>query len=142
MAVAEDIGPDVDLLADDSFDWKTTSIDDGVNVFDVDAMFGKVADRPDAGVSCHGSMALCRPVDPPGRRKGTDGTWTRPVLFQAIFEGRVTLENVKSYRANHPVLAEQTRIALVVGRSIQTKPFAPHARSGLSIARRDHGPRF
>jgi hypothetical protein len=105
-------------------------------------MFGKVADRPDAGVSCHGSIALCRPVDPPGRRKGIDGTWTRPVWFQAIFEGRVAVENVKSYWVIHPVLAEQTRTAPVVGRSIQTKPFAPHARSGRSIARCDHGPRF
>jgi hypothetical protein len=82
MAVAEDIGPDVDLLADNALDWKTASIDDGVNVFDVDAMFRKVADGSDAGVGCHGSIVLCRPVDPPGRRKGIDGTWTRPLWFQ------------------------------------------------------------
>ena len=74
MAVAEDIGPDVDLLADDALDWKTASIDDGVNVFDVDAMLGKVTDGPDAGVSCHGSIALCRPVDPPERR--ATGAWS------------------------------------------------------------------
>jgi hypothetical protein len=86
MPVAEDIGPDVDLFADDSLDRKTTSIDDGVNVFDVDAMFRKVADRPNAGVGCHGSNGLCRPVDPPGRRKRIDGTWTRPIWFQAAFK--------------------------------------------------------
>jgi hypothetical protein len=55
MPVAEDIGPDVNLLADDSLDWKTASIDDGVDVFDVDAMFRKVADGPNAGIGCHGS---------------------------------------------------------------------------------------
>jgi hypothetical protein len=80
MAVAEDIGPDVDLLADDALDWKTAAIDDGVNVFDVDAMLGKVTDGPDAGVSCHGSIALCRPVDPPGRRKGIDANLDPPGL--------------------------------------------------------------
>jgi hypothetical protein len=58
MPVAEDIGPDIDLLADDSLDWKTAPIDDGVNVFDVDAMFRK-ADGPDAGLRCHGSIVLC-----------------------------------------------------------------------------------
>ena len=58
MPVAEDIGPDIDLLADDSLDWKTASIDDGINVFDVDAMFRKAADGPDAGFRCHGSIVL------------------------------------------------------------------------------------
>jgi hypothetical protein len=55
----EDIGPDIDLLAEDSLDWKTASIDGGVNVFDVGAMFRKAADGPDAGFCCHGSIALC-----------------------------------------------------------------------------------
>jgi hypothetical protein len=64
MPVAEDIGPDVDLFADDSLDRKTPSIDDGVNVFDVDAVFRKVADGPDAGAGCHDSLALAAPVDP------------------------------------------------------------------------------
>jgi hypothetical protein len=59
VPVVEDIGPDIDLLADDSLDWKTASIDDGVNVFDVDAMFRKAADGPDAGFRCHGSIVLC-----------------------------------------------------------------------------------
>ena len=87
-------------------------------------------------------LRFAAPVDPPGRRKGIDGTWTGPVWFQAIFEGRVTVENVKSYRAIHPVLAEQTRIALVC-RSIDPDETICTARKvGLSIARRDHGPRF
>jgi hypothetical protein len=64
MPVAEDIGPDVDLFADDSLDRKTTSIDDGVNVFDVDAVFRKVLDGPDAG--CHGSIALAALSTSPG----------------------------------------------------------------------------
>src|SRR4029077_13751888 len=59
MAIAKNIGPDIDLLADDSLDWKTASIDDGVNVFDVDAMFRKAADGPDAGFRCHGSIVPC-----------------------------------------------------------------------------------
>src|SRR5262249_23435701 len=66
MAVAEDIGPDLDLLADDALDWKTAAIDDGVNVFDVDAMLGKVTDGPDAGVGCHGSIALAALSTRPG----------------------------------------------------------------------------
>ncbi|HET9244685.1 MAG TPA: hypothetical protein VFO15_02670 [Xanthobacteraceae bacterium] len=66
MPVAEDIGPDVDLFADDSLDRKTTSIDDGVNVFDVDAVFRKVVDGPDAGAGCHGFIALAALSTRPG----------------------------------------------------------------------------
>src|SRR5262249_49197395 len=66
MPIAEDIGPDLDLFADDSLYRKTTSIDDGVNVFDVDAVFRKVVDGPDAGAGCHGSIALAAPLTRPG----------------------------------------------------------------------------
>jgi hypothetical protein len=54
MPIAKDIGPDLHLLADSPLDRKTASIDDGINAFDVDAMSGKVADGPDAGIRCHG----------------------------------------------------------------------------------------
>jgi hypothetical protein len=49
-------------------------------------VFRKVADGPDAGAGCHGSLALAAPSTRPGRRKGVDGTWTRPLWFPATFE--------------------------------------------------------
>jgi hypothetical protein len=33
-----------------------------------------------------------RPIDPPGRRKGIDGTWTGPLWFQGRVSGCVTPE--------------------------------------------------
>ena len=62
MSIAKDIGPDLDLLADGPLDGKTASIDDGVHVFDVDAMSGEVTDGPDAGIRCHGAIVFCCPM--------------------------------------------------------------------------------
>src|SRR5262249_60297114 len=62
----EHLAPDPALLADDALDWKTAASDDGINVFEVDAMLGKVPDGPDAGVGCHGSIALAALSTRPG----------------------------------------------------------------------------
>jgi hypothetical protein len=61
MSIAKDIGPDLDLLAEGPLNGKTASIDDGIHVFDVDAMSGEVADGADAGIRCHGSIVFFLP---------------------------------------------------------------------------------
>ena len=66
MSIAENIGPDAHLLADGSLDRKTAATDEGVDVLDIDAMSRKVADGPDAGIRCHGSIVVCCPL---GRQK-------------------------------------------------------------------------
>jgi len=67
MAIAKNIGPDLHLLANGSLDRKTAAIDEGVDVLDVDAMSGKVADGPNAGIRCHGSIVVL--LAAPGRQK-------------------------------------------------------------------------
>lgn len=64
MAIANNIDPYLHGLAGDPLDRKTAGVDDGVNVFDVDAATRQVADRRDSHVRCHGSVVLCRPVSP------------------------------------------------------------------------------
>jgi hypothetical protein len=72
MAIAKNIGPDLYFLADGSLDRKTAAIDEGINVLDVDAMSGKVADGPNAGIRCHGSIVVCWRPDGKSRIDGTD----------------------------------------------------------------------
>jgi hypothetical protein len=72
MAIAKNIGPDLYCLADGSLDRKTAAIDEGINVLDVDAMSGKVADGPNAGIRCHGSIVVCWRPDGKCRIDGTD----------------------------------------------------------------------
>src|SRR5262245_28429216 len=69
ISIANDIGPDVYLLADHALDRETACIDDWINVLDVDALTGEVDDGPDAHVRCHGLIVLCRSAGPPGRQK-------------------------------------------------------------------------
>jgi hypothetical protein len=69
MSIAHDIGPDLHLLADHSLDRETACIDDRVNVLDINALTGEVADGPDAHVRCHGLIVLRRSAGPPGRQK-------------------------------------------------------------------------
>jgi hypothetical protein len=44
MAVAKDIRPNVHRLADDAFDWKTSCVDERINVLDVDTTAGTATD--------------------------------------------------------------------------------------------------
>ena len=66
LAIAEDVGPNLHLLADGAFDRKTAAVDEGIDVLDIDAMSREIADGADAGVRCHGSIVCCCP---PGRQK-------------------------------------------------------------------------
>ena len=72
MPTAKNIGPDLYFLAYGSLDRKTAAIDEGINVLDVDAMSGKVADGPNAGIRCHGSIVVCWRPDGKSRIDGTD----------------------------------------------------------------------
>src|SRR5215467_7480862 len=111
MPVAEDIGPDVDLFADDSLDRKTTSIDDGVNVFDVDAVFRKVVDGPDAGAGCHGSVALAALSTRPGGGGALMEPGAAPFGSRPRLRSRCA-EKQEIAWAIDGVLREQTRIAV------------------------------
>src|SRR5262249_50320703 len=69
MPVANNVGPDIHLFADDSLDRETACIDGWVHVLDVNALPRKGSDGSDAHVGCHGSIVAGRPARTPGRRK-------------------------------------------------------------------------
>ena len=71
MTVPKDICPHLHRLAGNAFDRKPAGIDDRINVLDVDATTGKVADGGHTHVRCHVSIVHCRPVSPPGRQEGS-----------------------------------------------------------------------
>src|SRR5262245_3896587 len=113
MSIANDIGPDLHLLADHSLDRETACIDDRVNVLDVDALTGEVADGPDAHVRCHGLIVLlpfCRPARSAEGHDG-DGTDTSPLWFRGCAAVQVGLRprNDKDC-ATAAASTEQTRI--------------------------------
>src|SRR5205085_4559133 len=92
----ENIGPDLDGLANDPFGRESAAVDKRVDVFDVDAATGKVADRGEAHVRGHVSIVLCH------RRSAgeTAGKWNRslPFLVPCRHGGLPNIERVAGIR--------------------------------------------
>jgi hypothetical protein len=86
MSVAEDVGPDVDRLADDALDRETPAIDARINVLDQEAVTGKAAARFHARLRNHGLMALAVEF-PPGDGTGLieAPTANRLIWFPSIW---------------------------------------------------------
>jgi hypothetical protein len=69
MTVPKNVGPYLHRLACNSLDRKSADVDERIDILDVDATTGKVADGGDTHVRCHVWIVHCRPVSPPGRQE-------------------------------------------------------------------------